>query len=280
VYHGGHVVFKTEPEIRPAKRKFFIFVGGLSDGLMATNYVAPLAEALTQSGWTFLQPLISSSYTGFGTNDLNIDAKEISELVGLIRKDDPKAPVIFMGHSTGCQDAVTYCRKYHNPRLKSYGPSLKFDAVVLQAPVSDRESMMMDEENVERRSRAARMVAEGKGMELMPSGDYWAPITSYRFNSLCGKMTDDDMFSSDLKDGQLKEKLDCVDVPALLIFSGSDEYVPKTVDTKLLAKRMKDAMKSEDVEAIILDGADHAASSPDSVAALVNAVSKFLTPRF
>mmetsp|Transcript_23735 Transcript_23735/g.57518 ORF Transcript_23735/g.57518 Transcript_23735/m.57518 type:complete len:113 (+) Transcript_23735:1326-1664(+) len=40
------------------------------------------------------------------------------------------------------------------------------------------------------------------------------------------------------------------------IFSGSDEYVPKTVYTKLFAaRRMRDAM-TQDVETIILDDAD------------------------
>lgn len=67
-------------------------------------------------------------------------------------------------------------------------------------------------------------------------------VTAYRFDSLTGRMTDDDMFSSDLSDEELRAKLGHVAVPTLLAMSLDDEYVPRSVDPAALSKRMSGAM--------------------------------------
>lgn len=41
-----------------------MFVPGLTDGLLALDYVPPLAEALDRLGYSFVQPVLSSSYKG------------------------------------------------------------------------------------------------------------------------------------------------------------------------------------------------------------------------
>jgi len=249
---------------------------------MATNYVGPLAEACVKLNWTFLQPLTSSSYIGYGTSCLAGDAQEISELIRMIRKSENDAEIVMMGHSTGCQDIVTYCKRYHEMKLSSAdGLNLRLNAAILQAPVSDRESMATNEDTKKWFQLAESMVKEGKKEELMPRDSYdVAPITAYRYHSLAGRGTDDDMFSSDLSDEELKRCLGCMDIPTLLLYSGSDEYVPETVNKEALVRRMAAAMATESVDAQVLSGADHAGSDPGSIEKIKEKVISFLSRNF
>eukprot|EP00438_Fugacium_kawagutii_P033832 Skav235841 [mRNA] locus=scaffold1931:303367:307513:- [translate_table: standard] len=97
---------------------------------------------------------------------------------------------------------------------------------------------------------AVRMIAEGtgcKGDEILPRSacQLFGPpdvITAYRFDSLTRRMADDDMFSSDLTDSELLEKLGHVNVPCLLAMSLDDEYVPSFVDMTSLCQRLATAM--------------------------------------
>ncbi|KAG1338463.1 hypothetical protein COCNU_04G007690 [Cocos nucifera] len=80
--------------------------------------------------------------------------------------------------------------------------------VILQAPVSDREYRATLPETAAMIDLAVKMITEGKGMELMPrEANPDAPITAYRYHSLCAYMGDDDMFSSDLSEDQLRLRL-------------------------------------------------------------------------
>mmetsp|Transcript_16298 Transcript_16298/g.29291 ORF Transcript_16298/g.29291 Transcript_16298/m.29291 type:complete len:184 (+) Transcript_16298:166-717(+) len=180
-----------------------------------------------------------------------------------------------MGHSTGCQDAVTYCKRFHSKLYKNHDDTnIKLDGVILQAPVSDRESMQMEEGYESNLKLAKSMIDEGKKESLMPRDRHYSPISAYRYHSLAGKMTDDDMFSSDIPQVDMVDMFECVDIPALLAFSGSDEYVPGYVDKKELAHRMESAMKYG--KSVVLDGADHACTSDKSVGELIDEVHRFL----
>uniref|UniRef100_A0A7S3ZEF4 Uncharacterized protein n=1 Tax=Lotharella globosa TaxID=91324 RepID=A0A7S3ZEF4_9EUKA len=278
VYDKGHVVFRTAPKV--PSRKYLIFVGGLTDGLMATNYVAPLAKAVNKREWTFLQPLISSSYTGYGSQSLALDCQELSELVRIIRKEQADATIVLMGHSTGCQDAVTYCRRYHQQQM--LGAESRINGVILQAPVSDRESMAMKPEEKTKKwlKLATSMIKEGKAEDLMPQESYFIPITAYRYHSLAGKNTDDDLFSSDFTMDELKGKLGCVDVAALVLYSGEDEYVPDYVNRRALVDRMSAATGTSQSLGVLIECADHAASSPEATEKVVDLVSRFLDGYF
>ena len=75
---------------------------------------------------------------------------------------------------------------------------------------------------------------------MMPRSSFWAPITASRYVSLFDKDGDDDFFSSDLTDEQLRERLGHVsrqggssELDLLAVYSGKDEYVPSPsfVDT-------------------------------------------------
>ncbi|XP_010548780.1 PREDICTED: uncharacterized protein LOC104820105 [Tarenaya hassleriana] len=47
-----------------------IFIGGLTDGFLATEYLETLAIALDKEKWSLVQLLMSSSYSGYGTSSL------------------------------------------------------------------------------------------------------------------------------------------------------------------------------------------------------------------
>ncbi len=125
--------------------------------------------------------------------------------------------------------------------------------MVLQAPVSDRESKMMEstyETNIE---NARGLRQSGQQMEYMPRNAFWAPITAKRFLDLHERGGADDYFSSDLSDEELIERLGHIGPlvkSALVVFSGSDEYVPSTVDSFTLTQRLVAAMNSNVSESV------------------------------
>eukprot|EP00418_Pyrodinium_bahamense_P002863 CAMPEP_0179011910 /NCGR_PEP_ID=MMETSP0796-20121207/920_1 /TAXON_ID=73915 /ORGANISM="Pyrodinium bahamense, Strain pbaha01" /LENGTH=344 /DNA_ID=CAMNT_0020707329 /DNA_START=1 /DNA_END=1038 /DNA_ORIENTATION=- len=104
-------------------------------------------------------------------------------------------------------------------------------------------------------------------------------ITAYRFASLTGRMTDDDMFSSDLSDDELRARLGHMAVPTLIAVSADDEYVPQKVDSGALAARMADAMSASvlgRVERLVIEEGGHGLRVGSGAARFVEAVSGFL----
>ncbi|XP_051129214.1 UPF0613 protein PB24D3.06c-like [Andrographis paniculata] len=214
-----------------------IFIGGLTDGFLATEYLEPLAIALDKERWSLVQFLFSSSYSGYGTSSLKQDSVELDQLISyLINKEDSEG-VVLLGHSTGCQDIVHYLRT-------NAACSRAVRAAILQAPVSDREFRATLLETASMIDLASKMISEGKASELMPKeANPDSPITAYRFHSLCAYNGDDDMFSSDFNEDQLKQKLGHMsNTPTLVMFSMGDEYVPEYVDKKALVDRLCRAM--------------------------------------
>ncbi|RMD43720.1 hypothetical protein DV735_g1467, partial [Chaetothyriales sp. CBS 134920] len=109
-------------------QNILLFVGGMWDALATTPYVATLADYLSSSSngskWTVVHPLLSSSARQFGISSLDEDVAEISTAIDFVRSTpslgtSSASRVVLMGHSTGCQDGA-----------------------IIQAPVSDRESML------------------------------------------------------------------------------------------------------------------------------------------
>ncbi|KAG0591658.1 hypothetical protein M758_1G228600 [Ceratodon purpureus] len=226
-------------------KQHVIIIGGLTDGLFATDYVEPLAKALEAEKWSLVQPLFSSSYTGFGTSSLKEDALEIEQLLNYLIDQENSEGFILIGHSTGCQDIVNYLRTGGHCTRAVRG-------AILQAPVSDREFLVTLPETQPKLELAEKMIKEGKGEELMPRDTSpEAPITAYRFHSLSTVLGDDDLFSSDLSDAQLKARLGHMSrVPTQVLFSMSDEYVPDHVDKVTLIKRLCEAMGGAEKMAI------------------------------
>lgn len=46
------------------RRRHAVFVPGLTDGLLALDFVPALAAAMDRLGYSFVQPILSSSYKG------------------------------------------------------------------------------------------------------------------------------------------------------------------------------------------------------------------------
>ena len=178
-----------------------LVVGGLTDGLFATRWVEPLSRALeSEGGVSVVQVLLSSSHSGYGTSSLDQDAEELEELVRFLQAE-AEADYGIVGHSTGCQDAVRFCRRIL--RAQSV-PKPSF--VILQAPVSDRESLALTSQTTKNIDLARELMTKSQGEEvLMPlsTQEDGSPITARRYLSLAAKGGDDDMFSSDLKDAEL-----------------------------------------------------------------------------
>ncbi|EGG04538.1 Hypothetical protein MELLADRAFT_72355 [Melampsora larici-populina 98AG31] len=221
-----------------------IFIGGLGDGFCSVPYLNQLSNSLHSIGWSLIQILLTSSYTGFGTTDLNQDVKEIQDcLKYLIRLG--KNEFVLMGHSTGCQDIV---------RLVNDQPDVLKNVIgtILQAPVSDREYILdvLGEENYQRSIKIAKELIEaGKPNQPIPlefcemfSGGK-STISAHRWISLSSKLQDnpsgEDFFSSDLTIEDLSINLKAFNsIKTMILFSGRDESVPKEVNKNELLERL------------------------------------------
>ncbi|KAK3126682.1 hypothetical protein QOZ80_7AG0560580 [Eleusine coracana subsp. coracana] len=246
-----------------------IFIGGLTDGLLATDYLEPLSLALEVEKWSLVQPLLSSSYTGYGISSLEQDALELDQLISYLINKENSEGVILLGHSTGCQDIVHYMRT-------NFACSKAVSGVILQAPVSDREYRATLPETAEMIDLAAKMIADERGMDLMPrEANPDAPITAYRYHSLCSYMGDDDMFSSDLSEDQLRQRLGHMSTTQCqIIFSMGDEYVPEYVDKAALVDRLCRALGG--AEKVEIEWGNHALSNrvQEAVRAIVDFVKR------
>ncbi|KAI5349716.1 hypothetical protein L3X38_002605 [Prunus dulcis] len=250
-------------------RQQVIFIGGLTDGFLATDYLEPLAIALDKEKWSLVQPLLSSSYSGYGTSSLQQDAMELDQLIShFINKEDSEG-VVLLGHSTGCQDIVHYMRT-------NAACSRAVRAAILQAPVSDREYRATLPETAAMIDLASTMISEGRGLELLPSeADPGAPITAYRYHSLCAYNGDDDLFSSDLTDDQLRLRLGhMANTPCQVMYSMADEYVPDYVDKKALVQRLCKAMGG--AEKVEIEYGNHSLSNrvDEAVHAIIDFVKR------
>jgi len=223
-----------------------ILIGGLSDGLIPTPYTKQLESACHELGWSLVQPLISSSGIGFGNGSLKRDTEEISDLMTYLIHHSFAETFAFVGHSTGCQNAVHFM-KYGEKTLME-----KVKVIALQASVSDREGVMTGPNYETDIAHAKKLQDMGQEEEMMPRSAFWAPITASRFLALQDIGGEDDFFSSDFSDEELGLRLrymgqrgDQNGMKTLVSYSGEDEYVPATVDKKLLLERLCAAMRSQ-----------------------------------
>jgi predicted alpha/beta hydrolase family esterase len=218
-----------------------ILLGGLSDGFMPTPYATPLTAACEQMGWSVVQPILSSSYMGFGNGSLVRDSEELDELLQYLVQHRSCQNVCLVGHSTGCQQTVHYLKHGLEANRE------KVKVAVMQAPVSDREHAMTEPNYTKYLDLAKAMIAEGKDQEMMPREAFWAPITAQRLLDLHLVGGSDDFFSSDFSDEELANRLGHMGVncPASMVaWSGSDEFVPETVNGEALMNRLASAMNS------------------------------------
>eukprot|EP00536_Pseudo-nitzschia_multiseries_P018740 jgi/Psemu1/57111/gm1.57111_g len=275
LYGQGRAAFESSPPSTSASAstssssssslpdKKCILLGGLSDGLLPVPYTDLLNKACHENDWSLVQPILSSSYLGFGHGSLDNDCAELEELLSYLKDYRNASEFALVGHSTGCQDAVHFL-KHAAPELRS-----RMSLVALQAPVSDREGTELEDGFADKLQTAAELVAENKGDEMLPRSFHWAPMTAQRYVDLHARGGRDDYFSSDYTDDELKGRLGHVsgdasqhpDLKVLVAFSGADEYVPAHVDRVRLTQRLVDAMNAGDgkttAESLYLDTGNH-----------------------
>lgn len=98
---------------------------------------------------------------------------------------------MLVGSSTGCQDIVAL--------LRASVHKASVTAVVLQAPVSDREYLVQAQPTIlTSLALAERLIAEGKGEELMPRATLDVPITAHRLRAIVARGGEDGMVRSSL----------------------------------------------------------------------------------
>ena len=238
-----------------------MLVGGLTDGLFAVPYWLPLAAALADRGVALVQPLLSSSHAGWGTASLDGDAAELGLLGRHMREQrGGSAGFVLIGHSTGCQDTVRYAERH--------GADGLLRGAVLQAPVSDREWLARDGATAARLAEAHRLVAAGTPDAIVTRFDAWdgAPVTARRFVALAAVRGDDDMFSSDLGNAEVRSLLrPLAGVPTLVLTSSKEQYGPPGYDATAAAARLATAV-GPSARAATLDG-DHALAGAEQEAA-------------
>lgn len=198
-------------------KKSILFIGGLTDGLLALNY---LNNIINLPNYSLIQVNLRSSYLQFGTSSIENDVEDLSYILEDLH--EKKDTIYLMGHSTGCQISLALSK--HFPKDSEIGK--KIEGCILQAAVSDREAMKLDSSTQKLYEMALQCDSPSTVLPEMMYGI--VPITAARMLSLGGRMTSDDYFSSDLTSTELKEKIGegVRDRQVVVIQSLQDEYVP------------------------------------------------------
>ena len=222
---------------------------------------------------------------------------------GSMKKEDGN--VVLMGHSTGCQDTLHYLTAPVQPGTIR----ATVQGAILQAPASDRETILQTVRESEAANEAyENLLAHVKtipeeqwSQSILPfswTRQFFGPVpmSMTRFMSLAspGSPTSpgtDDLFSSDLDDKHLAKTFGAIGdsqiysvsknttltsahsrKPQLLVLmSGSDEYVPQSIDKHQLLSRWRVATKRAGRAELhpssgIISGANHAVEGNDAVA--------------
>ncbi|ODV83813.1 hypothetical protein CANARDRAFT_29556 [[Candida] arabinofermentans NRRL YB-2248] len=229
-----------------------IFIGGLGDGFLTVPYIPLLSSKLNAIGWSLIQIQLTSSYIGWGTGSLQRDDSEIAQLVDYLRSSSTacggRSKIGLMGHSTGCQNTLHYLSKPGAENKTK--PEIDFG--ILQASVSDREAitMLFPADLLEKSiDYAQNLIQSGNPNELMPlkytANFFPAPINASRWISLATERGYDDFFSSYLNETDFKSTFGNVKKPLLVLYSGSDEFVPDHVDKAGMLEKFSRAVSPE-----------------------------------
>jgi hypothetical protein len=276
IYHSKRrlILFEYASASSPSNNNILLFVGGMFDNFRGTGYVDELATALQNSAWRVCHVQLSSATRSFGTMSLARDVEEIDACIKFIRsskigKSDTK--VVLMGHSTGCQDVLTY--------IYSSGSRSPIQGAILQAAVSDRDAAM---NSVNTNPETKKLYDQA--MEIVsstPKEQYKTtiipmhlttpifgpvPMSITRFLSLVSPGSPenpgpDDLFSNDLPSSQLSKTFGRVGADTsplqplstqqrslMILNSGSDEAVPSHVDKAALVERWKTEIEAGGAE--------------------------------
>ncbi|KAI1276519.1 hypothetical protein F5Y07DRAFT_366125 [Xylaria sp. FL0933] len=268
-------------EIGPQNAKnSLVFIGGLGDGPHTVPYPRAIAKRLGEDpslSYSVFEFRLKSSFSAFGFARLVDDVADIAALVKYLRGLG-KERIILMGHSTGCQDCMEYTASVHN------APSV--DGYILQAPVCDRDafSLEMGSGPLDESIKAAKqLIDSGKSHERMmldqlPEFMRDSPISAWRWYALVAADGEDNYFSPDLPDDVAGSYWKRIDKPLLILHSGNDEFVPKSVNKEELVSHWRELCKPGIASELsgIIPGATHRVEEPEAEEWLCGTVSKFL----
>lgn len=267
-----------------------IIVAGLGDGLLNVPWIPPLAAELEASNsdkkpaerWSVIQPVLRSSYQGWGTSSLDQDVRDLSRLVTYIRNQPGRVKVVLGGHSTGCQDTL----KYLSSDLTG---DCAIDGGILQAGVSDVEAMnlLLGPGELERLCNEIHdeYLTQGRENEILPPKfrkiAFNTPITAARFYSIAKSGGTEDFFSPNLTQKDHERTWAKITKPILVLPGAKDEFVAKTTDQNKLLQDWKLATKPECFSSLshVIQGANHKIdekSDDGAVDDIVATIIKFL----
>lgn len=252
--------FEFTNDLENVSPNILIFIGGLGNGLLNVPYVPQLAQAASSkfnskdgNSWSLVQVLLSSANNGWGTSSLDRDISELQSAIEYFRSErgGKRQKVVIIGHSTGCQDVIHYLTKalYKDGLPKA----AQVQGGILQAPVSDQEALRLgrDPKNFEELVQTVHdeYISQGKSNEILSEKyrriAFNVPVTAYRFYSLASQRGDDDYFSSYLNQEDFQNSFGKINKPVLILYGGSDEFVPDYVDKQELVAKWQKATSSQ-----------------------------------
>ncbi|RYP79230.1 hypothetical protein DL771_000208 [Monosporascus sp. 5C6A] len=231
-----------------------------------TPHASKRLESQPELSYSVFEFRMRSSFLGFGFSSLVKDVEDISALVKYLRSIG-KEKVVLIGHSTGCQDIM----EYTDPAHDGLSP---VEGYILQGPVSDRGAISMEigESNLDESIKAAKnIIASGKGygrmpLEHLPASFQGTPISVFRWYALGAADGEDNYFSPDLPDDVAAGFWKRIDKPILILHSGQDEFVPKSVDKDALVKHWTTYCRPGIASELsgTIPGANHRVEEPDA----------------
>ncbi|KAI0115978.1 dolichol-phosphate mannosyltransferase [Nemania sp. FL0031] len=264
----------------PNAKNSLVFTGGLGDGPHTVPYPRAIAKRLAENpglSYSVFEFRLKSSFSGFGFVRLVDDVADIAALVKYLRSIG-KERIVLMGHSTGCQDCMEYTSPTHA------APAV--DGYILQAPVCDVDAIVLEMGQGpldESTQFAKQLIDAGKSHERMPLShlpDFMqdSPISAWRWYALASADGEDNYFSPNLPDKLAASYWKRIDKPLLILHSGSDEFVPKSVDTQALINHWRELCKPGVTSELsgVIPGAGHRVEEPEAEEWLCDTVVKFL----
>ncbi|KAI5928754.1 hypothetical protein F4810DRAFT_645181 [Camillea tinctor] len=264
----------------PNAKNALLFIGGLGDGPHTVFYPRAIAkelEARPELSFSVFEFRLKSSFLGFGFTRLADDVADISALVRYLRSIG-KQKVVLMGHSTGSQDCMEYTSPDHT--------AAPVEGYILQAPACDRDSILLEmgESKLDQSIRVAKnLIDTGKELDRMPLAylpDSFlnVPISAWRWYALGATDGEDNYFSPDLPENVAMLYWNRIDKPIMVLHSGNDEYVPKSVDKESLIQRWRTLCQPGIASELsgVIPGACHRVEEPEAEAWLAARVVKFL----
>jgi pimeloyl-ACP methyl ester carboxylesterase len=230
-----------------------IFLAGLTDGLLSIPYIDKLASKLEsmENSCSLIQPILRSSYLQYGWHTIHDDCDDLQRLIDYLLKNRANLQtIILMGHSTGCQDIIHYLR-----RVESHP---KITRVILQGAVSDRQYLSQFDSTKELLNYCSQRQLDPS--QWLPRELHDPPITIERCQSLNGRNSIEDLFSSDLTDEELKNIYEKIFTGISWIWSKEDQYVPQYLREEVQHFVEHKLAKKNGSTFLLLEHGDHAVS--------------------